>query len=75
MNDKTAHAPDRGAKTPGARSASSDPDRKDTPGGSNPPKGRGAPVRDVREEPAPNPNGDPRSKVMPHPTDKPITGA
>jgi hypothetical protein len=62
-------------ETPGQRSAKADPDRKDTAGSPKTPKTSGAPVRDVREDPASNPNGDPKGKGTPRPTDKPVTGA
>ncbi len=62
-------------ETPGQRSAKADPDRKDTAGSSKTPKTSGAPVRDVREDPASNLNGDPTGKGTPRLTDKPVTGA
>ena len=58
----------------GLRSANADADRKETTGGPQAPKTRGAPTRDTREDPAPNPNGDSKSKVEPR-TSKPVTGA
>ena len=58
----------------GLRSAKADPDRKETTGGPKAPMTRGAPTRDTREDPAPNPNGDTKSKVEPRPS-KPVTGA
>ena len=61
-------------EAPGRRSAKADPDRKQTTGGSKAPNTSGAPTRDTREDPAPNPNGDPKSKVEPRPS-KPVTGA
>ena len=77
MNDKAKNARVRKPETPGIRSAKADPDRKDTAGGPNEPKTTGAPVRDVREDPAPNPDGPAKGKVpmTPRPTDKPVTGA
>jgi hypothetical protein len=46
-------------EAPGLRSAKADPDRKGTAGGPKAPKTSAAPTRDVREDPAPNPNGKP----------------
>ena len=44
--------------TPDPRSSKADPDRKSTAGKSKGPETSGAPVRDVREEPAPNPDDE-----------------
>jgi hypothetical protein len=46
-------------EAPGLRSAKAHPDRKDKPGASTAPKTSEAPPRDVRDDPAPNPNGKP----------------
>jgi hypothetical protein len=62
-------------EAPGQRSAKADPDRKDTAGSPKTPKTSGAPVRDVREDPASHPNGDPRGKGTPRPPDNRVTGA
>jgi hypothetical protein len=55
-------------ESPGLRSAKAVPDRKETTGGPKAPKTSGAPTRDVREDPATNPNGDPKDKVEPRPS-------
>ena len=67
----------RKPETAGLRSEKGDPDRKDTAGGPKAPKKSGSPVRDVREDPAPNPDGPAKGKapMTPRPTDKPVTGA
>lgn len=75
MNAKTATVPVSKPQAPGTRSAKADPDRKDRAGAPKSPKTSGAPVRDVRDEPSSNPNGDPLGKATPRPTEKPVTGA
>ena len=77
MADNTASTRPQGSKpqTPPARSEKHDPDRKDTVSDTKTPKPSGAPVRDVREDPAPNPNGEPKGNVTPRSTEKPVTGA
>ena len=52
-----------------------DPDRKAD--GPKAPKTSGAPVRDVRDDPAPNPDGPAKGKVpmTPRTAGKPVTGA
>ena len=74
---KTADKQKPAVKNPeatGLRSANADADRKETTGGPKALKTRGAPTRDTREDPAPNPNGDSKSRVEPR-TSKPVTGA
>jgi len=65
----------RQANASDARSNKADPDRKDTTGEPQAPKPRDAPVRDVRENPAANPNGEPKEKTSPRPTEKPSADA
>ena len=62
MADKTKPAVGK-PETAGLRSEKRDPDRKDIAGGPNAPKASDAPVRDVREDPAPNPDGPAKGKV------------
>lgn len=57
MNNRAANVPAKKPEAAGTRSAKADPDRKNTAGGPKAPKTGGAPVRDVREEPAANPDG------------------
>ena len=74
MADKIKPAVRR-PETAGLGSEWRDPDRK--AGGPKAPKTRGAPVRDVRDDPAPNPDGPAKGKepMTPPPSDKPVTGA
>ena len=58
----------------GLRSANADADRKETTGGPQAPKTRGAPTRDIPEDPAPSPNGNSKSKGGPR-SSQPVTGA
>jgi hypothetical protein len=62
----------RNPEAPGPRSAKADPDREETTGGPKAPRTSGTPTRGVREDPAPNPNGNPKSQVS---HGKPVTGA